>query len=611
MFGLISKRKVKVLLDEKEKEIQRLSAKLNKKNASSNKLSHEGGVQNQSEADLIKEIEDLKKENAKLKKKSSKSKKDCLSDELTIENESLKKKLKSAEDEIDDLEDELNDEKKRYQKKREEVLSLQDKYLEIEKENKENIVNIEKSNKKLKEQSAKVLLKNNSLEFVREILNAEESSSSRGDDIYAKIDSVVDYVLGNYRDCVTEFFKDKEKDSFFFNEGLFYWAAIEKKTWLKNKKTIAFVGEFSAGKTTIVNKILAQGKDSISLPVSTKATTAIPTYISGTTTDTASYRFFTPDNKLKVLSEKTFKRVDKGILAEVDGISNLIKYFVMSCNNENLQDLSLLDTPGFTSNDNEDARRTIDVINECDALFWVFDVNIGNINKSSLKIIKDNLRKPLFLIINKVDTKSSIEVDKVEKLIKETFKKENIPIKGFLRYSYDEEPNKILEVLQSIPRTNDTTDFKIKLKERAQDLLKTLETECVALANQKADADIRVDESRDAIENAIGNVTDICVDINDIIFDSYKKHVIKSRNKYEISPQDYGRIITKFKRLIKEQYSDTTPDVMDSLNISIEAYAKAVAESSNANEKYIEKREQRNRFKTCVNQLEKRLSSLK
>ncbi len=39
----------------------------------------------------------------------------------------------------------------------------------------------------------------------------------------------------------------------------------------------------------------------------------------------------------------------------------------MTYKNPNLNGLSILDTPGFNSNDSEDRERTIDVINECDA----------------------------------------------------------------------------------------------------------------------------------------------------------------------------------------------------------------------------------------------------
>ena len=107
----------------------------------------------------------------------------------------------------------------------------------------------------------------------------------------------------------------------------------------------------------------------------------------------------------------------------------------MTYKNPNLDGLSILDTPGFNSNDKNDAQRTMEVINECDALFWVFDVNAGNINRSSLSVIKEHLNKPLYVVINKVDTKPDSEIKKVEDLIKKTLTNEGIDVHQYIRFS--------------------------------------------------------------------------------------------------------------------------------------------------------------------------------
>jgi len=183
-----------------------------------------------------------------------------------------------------------------------------------------------------------------------------------------------------------------------------------------------------------VNRILSQDNPNIpQLPVSTKATTAIPTYIAGGST--VSYSFISGDGKRKTILKDTFKKVSKDILDQVKGASSLIKYFVMTYKNPNLNGLSILDTPGFNSNDNKDRERTIDVINECDALFWVFDVNAGTVNRSSISIIKERLNKPLYVVINKVDTKADSEVQKVENLIKKTLSDAGLQVQQFIKFS--------------------------------------------------------------------------------------------------------------------------------------------------------------------------------
>ena len=185
------------------------------------------------------------------------------------------------------------------------------------------------------------------------------------------------------------------------------------------------------------------------LPVSTKATTAIPTYISGGVG--TFYQFVTPNNELKKISESTFKKVSKEILDQVKGVSSLIQYFVMTYKNANLDRLSILDTPGFNSNDKEDAERTIGVINECDALFWVFDVNNGTVNRSSIDLIKRHLKKPLYVVINKVDSKAPTEVDKVESLIMKTLSEAGLNVNKIIRFSQKAPLSDIMNVIKNIP----------------------------------------------------------------------------------------------------------------------------------------------------------------
>ena len=57
-------------------------------------------------------------------------------------------------------------------------------------------------------------------------------------------------------------------------------------------------------------------------------------------------------------------------------------------------------------------------------LFWVIDANANDINKSSLDVISENVQDlPLFIVINKSDTKSPEELDSLEKHIKRTIQK--------------------------------------------------------------------------------------------------------------------------------------------------------------------------------------------
>lgn len=555
--------------------------------------------QKKAEFDKLQErFDSVEKENQTNKEEFEKSTK-----KLADEIEDLK-------DEVEDLEDDLKDTKKDLDQKKEEFTELNKKYDSVEKENQTNKENLKKANETIKEQEKKLSVKDGSLSFVREILKAKEVNSGNIQDIYSKIDSVADYISEDFKDCVYASFNKDENDEYFFGWGLYHWEMISKKTWIKNKTTIAFVGEFSAGKTSIVNKILAQGGSSITLPVSTKATTAIPTYISGSdSVGKTGCKFFTPDNKTKVLTEKTFNEVNKETLHEVDGISNLIKYFIMTINNKNLRNFSILDTPGFSSNDKEDAQRTIDVINECDALFWVFDVNNGNVNNTSLKIIKEYLIKPLFVVINKTDTKAPSEVAKVEDLIRATFNREGIKVEKYIKFSQKESPTIILDELKKIPRSNDTSQYIEDLEYYATSLLKVLENNVSDLAVQNSKNKDEIDNCVEVINSHLYNVEEICGNLNDTIVDSYKEHIFKS-DKYELSIQQFKQIQNDLSKLIRYNENDN-PIVMNALIKSIDDYAAAVTRYNDSYDAYYETKAERDRFEECVKRLKEKLNAVK
>jgi len=373
------------------------------------------------------------------------------------EVDKLKKQIKNLQDDIEDMEDDLDSQKKKAQNKERELIQTIDAK---ESENKKLQQTVESIKSDLEQKKQELSLKMQSLDFVKEILTAQPIGDEKIKKLYSSVDDVCDYVKLDIRDLAQQIvtFPDANYESYLFFGGLYKWASTIKKSWIANKTTVAFVGEFSAGKTSIVNRILSQDNPNESLlPVSTKATTAIPTYISGGASK--RFSFFSPDNKLKYLSEATFKRVNKEVLGQIDGISSLIQYFVMTYKNPNLEKLSILDTPGFNSNDRDDAERTIGVINECDALFWVFDVNAGTVNRSSINVIKEHLNKPLYVVINKVDTKAENEVNKVEQLIRQTLRDAGITVQKFIRFSKSAPLNNIMEPIKQCKANTKEDDY--------------------------------------------------------------------------------------------------------------------------------------------------------
>lgn len=437
-------------------------------------------------AELKRQHESLLSEHAPLKTSL---------EEVTSKYQTLNKKVKQLEDEIEEAEDEQEELEKKLKNKTSELQSIQEELEKSSKSNKKLQEDLRQREDELSERIDELKRKKSSIEFVQAILSAD-ISKTHNQNLFKTIDNIESFLNGQFTDCNAFLFnssyvvygdkKDSEasiaKRNYFlqrFNE----WAAAKRKSWLDNKITIAFVGEFSAGKTSIVNRILSQDNPNVPLlPVSMKATTAIPTYIAGGFSE--SYNFVSPSDEIKTIRQDIFRMVSKEVLDEIKGVSSLIKYFVMTYKNPNLNGLSILDTPGFNSNDAEDKDRTIDVINECDALFWVFDVNAGTVNRSSIKLIKEKLNKPLIVVINKVDTKSPSDVDKVEKLIRKTLSEEGLNVEKFVRFSSKAPLDEIMKPIHSIKR-DETRDEFISTVSSDIDQMKKIMNDHVRSADNK------------------------------------------------------------------------------------------------------------------------------
>ncbi|EHO07805.1 hypothetical protein HMPREF9714_02403 [Myroides odoratimimus CCUG 12901] len=396
--------------------------------------------------------EDYKNKLHQLQEQTNTSNNDAESSQaIILRNETLEKELKKlqkeiedSEEEIDVLEDEIKDLKVKLQKEKDEVEELSNKVRTLKKETEELQSENEILADDLKSEKEKLVSKNNSLGFINEILDAQTNNKEEEND---NLKSLRNYIYYEVLDLFQLYYN--EDVIYELSKQLWHWANIEQKIWLKEKKVIAIVGEFSAGKTSLVNRILSQDDPkAVLLPVSSKETTAIPTYISNGVD--FNCRFYSPNYGLSNIKKETFENVTKSILDDVK-ISSLIEYFVVSYKNKNLENISILDTPGFASNSSELLKRTTDVVRESDAVFWVVDANTGDLNQTSIKVMKEHLHDiPLYLIINKCDTKSPSDLKLLEEKIQKTLNNNAIKVTSIIHFSKNAEVSHLLNVIKII-----------------------------------------------------------------------------------------------------------------------------------------------------------------
>lgn len=513
----------------------------------------------------------------------------------------LKKKIKSLQEENEELEDDIEEYRKKLKSKELDFSRIQDE-LDRSLRQKEQIdIKLKEVVEDLEEKTHDLDVKIESLQFVQEVLTAKRTTDELVNNIHTRIDNLSDYIGGELRDVIADIKKlDDNWNDALYGSGLESWKVTAKKTWIQGKTSIAFVGEFSAGKTSIVNRILSQDDPKVPLlPVSTKATTAIPTYISGGVG--TLYQFVTPNNELKCISEETFKRVNKEVLDQVKGVSSLIQYFVMTYKNPHLNKLSILDTPGFNSNDKEDSERTIGVINECDALFWVFDVNAGTVNRASIDLIKAHLKKPLYIVINKVDTKAVSDVDKVEQLIRKTLTESGLSVQGVIRFSSKAPLNDIMKPISTITHNDERENYLNRLSDIVTIWTDEQEKEVISAKKEADDLLKKSNSLVDKYNSSISMLNDHCVTVSNI--PHYETRYFGFKECFEMTQSEYSQMIN----LLQIIYGQDCIKLCDLYNEQMETRANLQEAWST----HAEKRQQWQRLNQCKNILIKKIKELK
>lgn len=512
---------------------------------------------------------------------------------LKNEIDKLKKELQDVEDEIENLEDESNSYKKKYNEQRSKVSEAELKIEQCENSLKELQTNLEATEEELKNTTAILDKKNEAIDFVNEILQAKDADNKDVKDINQKIRDIENFVENDLCSVFAQLKVWTQKEQQEAKNRIWQWANLQRKTWLQGKKVIAFVGEFSAGKTSIVNRILSQDNDNApKLPVSSKATTAIATYISYGSDFNS--QFTDPNGKLKNISKETFEKVNKEILQEVN-VSPVITYFVMSYTNENLRDLSILDTPGFSSNDKEDAQRTADVIKEADALFWVFDANTGEINQTSLNIIREHLQDlPLYIIINKADTKSPNELEKLRKHIQSTIQKNNISVVDYILFSQKTPLNELMTTIRNVPQGNRKDEYVFNLYTDINKKLNTLNTACQTSRTKLLEAKKRSEAVLFYLEEHIEQIVDNCKDVGNMP-ELHERWF--GSDYFKLSKEGYHDFIEKLEMIVTTAQND----ILDS-SIELQDKAKVI---QNVQNDYDKRREERNLLNEALERFRK------
>lgn len=171
---------------------------------------------------------------------------------------------------------------------------------------------------------------------------------------------------------------------------------------------VAFLGEFSSGKTTLVNSLIKKRF----LPMFDKPTTAIVTEIRKGA-----------ETKIEVVSyeeDELTREIEPAELAqEVQKARTNSKIRISLADSDLIDEQTvLIDTPGVASINQTHSEVTYGYIPNVDVALVVINCNMGSVSESLLQFINQyptHIKSRIKFVLNHIDTKSDLEIENIKK----------------------------------------------------------------------------------------------------------------------------------------------------------------------------------------------------
>lgn len=243
---------------------------------------------------------------------------------------------------------------------------------------------------------------------------------------------------------------------------------------------LPLVGEFSAGKTTLINSL----SDSKALQCAIKPTTStIYTIHFGADESGAVVHYQNGEvSEIKSISDLDNKELADAVFVDVYDTSDKVPSSIM-----------LVDTPGLSSNDIKHRQSLVDFLPQADAVLLAVDVN-QPITRSLTDFAQtiELSGRPLYLILTQCDTKLDSEIEEQKKYI---LNNTGLHLAGVACVSAkNDDVEELLTLFESIQA--DKTEILKRVNEsRCRDIAKMM--------IQRIDTMLKSSESEEYLENEI------------------------------------------------------------------------------------------------------------
>ena len=284
--------------------------------------------------------------------------------------------------------------------------------------------------------------------------------------------------------------------------------AIDLRSRQENANLILpLVGEFSSGKTTLINALT----DSKKLETSTKPTTATIYEV----------HFGCGSCHAKVVTENgTIQEVNDIAELKNDALADAKVVTVFDTSNRVPATTILVDTPGLSSQDPKHKQTLVSFLPKADGIMLVTDIN-QQITRSLTDFIETMRlsKRPIYLILTKSDTKSAIDIEFAKKYICENCQ---IPLKQLAVVSAaTNNLEELYSLLDSIQKDKKEILKKVdgqRINNITNSLLEHVET-LMSASNSDKDLDEAIRRSQYELDKINRNINRLIDSLSDDIED--------------------------------------------------------------------------------------------
>lgn len=201
---------------------------------------------------------------------------------------------------------------------------------------------------------------------------------------------------------------------------------VQKKNLEENKFSIVVVGEFSAGKSTLLNAMMGRRM----LPSFTQETTATVNFLRGKNEapNNEPGIVYYNDGSHEVLPDTELETIEKFVSTKGEDVASTVNHLDVYLDSEFLKDgVMLVDSPGLNGVAEGHKEITENQIKQSNASIFMFDATRpgSKTDFDTLGNLRENVNK-IFILLNKVDMIKEDEgetVDSVIEGVKKNYKK--------------------------------------------------------------------------------------------------------------------------------------------------------------------------------------------